>query len=275
VPVQAPAAPTVPDLAAAAGLTVVLDPTSSPATTPVSPTAATDTAAPTELLAALPTVATGDTADSGSAGSGGPAGDPASSALTAPEPAAAVDTDTVVTASGPAPATPGTAVVEAAPAAPAGGDAPVAAQLGRQIAVLRNAPDGSQTMTVVITPESLGPVTVSVTVTQGTLDLTLHGAHEAGRHALADALPELRRELEGAGLSFSRLQVDTSSDGAGLRNAQQQLLDARAGQQGFSGQPGQQDSRARGWGSSSAPLGEGSAALTTDQSTSSGVDVRV
>jgi flagellar hook-length control protein FliK len=160
---------------------------------------------------------------------------------------------------------------------PAGGDAPVAAQLGRHIAVLRNAPNGSQTMTVVITPESLGPVTVSVTVTDGTLDLTLHGAHEAGRHALRDALPELRRELEGAGLSFNTLEVDTSSRdaGASLRNTQQQLLDARAGQQGFSGQPGQQDSRTRAWGAAPGPRAEDGAALTTDQSTSSGVDVRV
>jgi flagellar hook-length control protein FliK len=165
----------------------------------------------------------------------------------------------------------------ATPAAPAGGDAPVAAQLGRQIAVLRNAPDGSQTMTVVITPESLGPVTVEVTVTDGKLDLTLHGAHPAGRHALTEALPELRRELEGAGLSFDKLVVDPSNRdaGAGLRNPQQQLLDARAGQQGSSGQPGQQEPRARSWGSSPDSPGEGAAALTTDQSTSSGVDVRV
>jgi flagellar hook-length control protein FliK len=141
--------------------------------------------------------------------------------------------------------------------------------------VLRNAPDGSQTMTVVITPESLGPVTVQVTVTDGTLDLTLHGASEAGRHALLDALPELRRELEGAGLSFNKLEVDNTNRDAGLRNGQQQLLDARAGQQGSSGQPGQQESRARAWGSSPDRPGEGSPALATDQSTSSGVDVRV
>ncbi|MCW2577471.1 MAG: Flagellar hook-length control protein, partial [Modestobacter sp.] len=159
------------------------------------------------------------------------------------------------------------------PPAPAGSNAPVATQLAPQIAVLRNAPDGSQTMTVVITPESLGPVTVHVTITHGTLDLTLHGAHEAGRHALVDALPELRRELEDAGLSFSKLEVDTSGgdSGASLRNAQQQLLDARAGQQGASGQ---QVPRPRTWGAAPDQL-EGSPALTSAQPTSSGVDVRV
>jgi flagellar hook-length control protein FliK len=187
--------------------------------------------------------------------------------------APAADTDTVLAVPGQATVTPATAVPEAAPTPPAGAGTPVAAQLGRQLAVLRNAPDGSQTMTVVITPETLGQVTVSVTITDGTLDLTLHGAHETGRHALAAALPELRRELETAGLSFARLEVSTSSGGdagTGLRNAQQQL-DARAGQQG-SGQPGQ-DPRPRTWGAAPDRLGESGTARATDQSTSPGVDV--
>jgi flagellar hook-length control protein FliK len=148
----------------------------------------------------------------------------------------------------------------------------VAAQLGRQLAVLRNAPDGSQTMTVVITPESLGTVTVAVTVTDGKLDLRLHGAHEAGRHALTEALPELRRDLESAGLTFDRLSVDASSrDGGTSPRTQQQVLDARTGQQGSSGQPGQQQPRA--WGTPDQ-RGEGSTPLTSE-SASSGVDVRV
>jgi flagellar hook-length control protein FliK len=223
----------------------------------------------------LPTSGSADTPNTGADGS---AGEQALTAQSPTEAAPTADTDSVFTVSGPAPAAPGTTVAgAAAPAAPAGSDAPVAAQLGRQIAVLRNAPDGSQTMTVVITPESLGPVTVQVTITDGKLDLTLHGAHATGRHALTEALPELRRELESAGLSFDKLEVDTSNRdaGAGLRNSQQQLLDARAGQQGSSGQPGQQEPRARAWGSSPDSPGEGSAALTSDQSTSSGVDVRV
>jgi flagellar hook-length control protein FliK len=282
------AAPPAAGLARDAGLTVVLDPTPAPAVAPLlaatttgatGATAATtatgttaDAAVTTDLLAA-PAPAPGDAPDTGSDGT---AGAPASSTPATAEATPAADTDSVVTLSGPAAVTPVALVAEAAAAAaPAGNDAPVSTQLGRQFAVLRNAPDGSQTMTVVITPESLGPVTVQVTVTDGTLDLTLHGAHEAGRHALLDALPELRRELEGAGLTFSRLEVDTSHRDAGLHNGQQQLLDARAGQQGSSGRPGQQESRARAWGSSPDRLGEGSPALATDQSTSSGVDVRV
>ena len=35
-------------------------------------------------------------------------------------------------------------------------------------------------MTLVLNPENLGPVEVSVTVTKGSVDLTLRGAHEHG-----------------------------------------------------------------------------------------------
>jgi flagellar hook-length control protein FliK len=278
-PPLAGTAPAIADLPRDAGLTVVLDPTPAPAAGPVVPaadadaTVSTDAARTTDLVAA-PAPAFGDSPDTGSDGT---TGDPETGMAAPAEPTPAADTDSLVTVSGPASVTPADPVAEAAPAAPAGDDAPVATQLGRQFAVLRNAPDGSQTMTVVITPETLGPVTVQVTVTDGSLDLTLHGASEAGRHALLDALPELRRELESAGLTFTRLEVDTSNRdaGAGLRNPEQQLLDARAGQHGSSGQPGQQESRARTWSSAPDRLGAGSAALTTSQSTSSGVDVRV
>ena len=84
-------------------------------------------------------------------------------------------------------------------------------------------------------------------MTDGKLDLTLHGAHEAGRHALREALPDLRRELESAGLTFDRLELDADrrDGGASLRGAQQQL-DSRAGQQGGSGQPGRQTGPAAG-----------------------------
>jgi flagellar hook-length control protein FliK len=151
----------------------------------------------------------------------------------------------------------------------------VATQLAPQLAVLRNAPDGSQTMTLVITPESLGPVSIQVTVTDGTLDLILHGAHAQGRHALTEALPELRRELESAGLTFSRLEVDArtgADDGAGGRTAQQQLADM-LGNGGRQDRPTPPD--ARSWAPPGTHLGEGGPVLTSSSSASPGVDVRV
>ena len=62
-------------------------------------------------------------------------------------------------------------------------------------------------MTLVLTPDTLGEVQVQVTVTKGAVELALRGAHEHGRAALLEALPDLRRDLEAAGLNPSRLEV--------------------------------------------------------------------
>ena len=95
-----------------------------------------------------------------------------------------------------------------------------------------------------------------------------------GRHALSEALPELRRELESSGLTFDKLELDTSSRDGG-RSAQQLLQDARAGQQGSPGQRGQDEARPRTWGAAPDLRADGAATPTPDQSASSGVDVRV
>jgi flagellar hook-length control protein FliK len=206
--------------------------------------------------------------------------DPATDLTTAPvpdqDPAPATGVDDAGPVQGPAPAAPLAPTAAPAAAAPVR-QAPVAAQLAPQLAVLRTAPDGSQTMTLVITPESLGPVSIQVTVTDGTLELTLQGAHAHGRHALTEALPDLRRDLESAGLTFSRLEVDarTGADtGAGDRTAQQQLADmlGNSGRQDRATPP---DSRSRPWAPPGTHLGEGGPVLTSSSSASPGVDVRV
>jgi flagellar hook-length control protein FliK len=81
----------------------------------------------------------------------------------------------------------------------------------------------------VLTPDTLGPVEVQVTLSKGTVDLTLRGAHEHGRAALLDALPDLRRDLESAGLNPSRLDVDRDTGGSwlGRHAAQQQARGCR------------------------------------------------
>jgi flagellar hook-length control protein FliK len=153
---------------------------------------------------------------------------------------------------------------------------PVSTQVARQVAVLRGGPDGAHTMTLVLTPDTLGPVEVRVTLQKGTVDLTLRGAHEHGRAALLDALPDLRRDLEAAGLSCSSLEVDRDSGGAWLdrHSAQQQ---AAAQQQGFGDRGSQQDraeGRSRPW-VGSADTGSTGPTPAPNRSTSSGVDVRV
>jgi flagellar hook-length control protein FliK len=153
----------------------------------------------------------------------------------------------------------------------------VGSQIARQVAVLRGGPDGTQTMTLVLNPENLGPVEISVTVSKGIIDLTLRGAHELGRAALLDGLPDLRRDLESAGLNPSRLEVDRDTGGSWLaRHAGQQQADQQAQQHGF-GDRGRQDrggDRSRPWGAPADTAVSGPIP-PRNRSTSSGVDMLV
>jgi flagellar hook-length control protein FliK len=305
---RSPTPATVPAVLPTAALThsrafTVLAPPPADAPRTTAPSATAGATAGTDDLAGLPAAGTtgpslppptgspsaqatdpgsGWTADPGTP----PAGDPAPTA----SPAATVEptraADPARTAD-PAPAGPDPALAPPVPVAPpvAAGvpattpapvrEGPVAAQLTPQLAVLRSAPDGSHTMTLVITPESLGPVSVRVTVSGGALDLTLHGASAHGRHALTEALPDLRRDLEAAGLTFSRLEVGAGGggDGPGSRTAQQQLLADLMGNGGQQ-RSGGSDARPRAWAPPGTHLGEGGPVLTSTTSASSGVDVR-
>ena len=110
---------------------------------------------------------------------------------------------------------------------------------------------------------------VQVTLQKGAVDLTLRGAHEHGRAALLEALPDLRRDLEAAGLNPSRVEVSRDTGGS--------LLDRQpTPQHGFGERGGQHDrgdNRSRPWGRP-ADIG-GSGSPVPNRSTSSGVDVRV
>jgi flagellar hook-length control protein FliK len=158
---------------------------------------------------------------------------------------------------------------------------PVAAQVASQVAVLSNGPDGTHSVTVVLHPDSLGPVQVHVTLHQGTVDLTMRGAHEQGRAALMGALPDLRRELEAAGLTCSNLGVDRDTGGswsaqhqsAQQQEAQQQAAHQQWAEQGRRQQAGS-DGQVRPW-SRTADSGDSRQVPASTRSTSRGVDVRV
>jgi flagellar hook-length control protein FliK len=249
VPTTVPATASVP----AAGATASQDGTSSDAAGAVSATA--------DAVVA-PAGASGQTlsADAGGAGhDGGGDNPPTGVGATGPTvgPAAPM-------------ATPGTAAVADVDGATGGAAAlPVGAQVARQVAVLAGGPDGDHSMTLVLTPDTLGEVQVQVTLTKGAIELALRGAHEHGRAALLEALPELRRDLEAAGLNPSRLEV--------ARETGSSLLDRQpTQQQGFGERGGSHDrgeNRSRPWGRP-ADIG-GSGSVTPNRSTSSGVDVRV
>jgi flagellar hook-length control protein FliK len=150
---------------------------------------------------------------------------------------------------------------------------PVGSQVASQVAVLRGGPDGAQTMTLVLNPETLGPVEVSVTLSRGTVDLTLRGAHDMGRAALLDGLPDLRRDLEAAGLSCSRLEVDRDTGGSWLarHSADQQAQQQRSGDRG---RQDRGENRSRPWGAPADTAVSGPTPMS-QRSTSSGVDWRV
>lgn len=248
------------DAAVLAGLTVVDAP-------PVAPTAGLATDAPVDggagTSAAGTTVPVAGAAGALSAGAGGADRDPGS----AGSPSADGVTELAATGRSTAPATVATAT-DADVATGAAAAQPVGTQVARQVAVLRGGPDGAHTLTLVLTPETLGPVEVQVTLSQGTVDLHLRGAHEQGRVALLDALPDLRRDLEAGGLTLSKVEVARDAGGSWLeRHAAQQQ---GAGDRG--GQPGRGEPQSRPW-QRTADSSDDRAVPTSPRSTSSGVDV--
>ncbi|MER2135679.1 MAG: flagellar hook-length control protein FliK [Arthrobacter sp.] len=89
----------------------------------------------------------------------------------------------------------------AAPAVPA---APpqLYAQLAKPVFSLLAAGDGEHVMTLKVTPESLGTVTVRAVIGTDGVRLELFAA-DAGREAVRAVLPDLRRELAGSGFNAS------------------------------------------------------------------------
>jgi flagellar hook-length control protein FliK len=261
--------PATPEPAAAAVLTsaatAVAPATPVPPPTPASstegsPDGAVDGAPPSAPGGAVPAVpAAGGGLSSGAGGAGQDAGSSGSS------PSDGVpDVTSVGPAAVPAPSATAPTEVDAAPApAP---PVPVSGQVARHVAALRGAPDGTQSMTLVLTPERLGPVEVQVTISQGSLDLNLRGAHEHGRAALLEALPDLRRDLQAAGLTLSRLEVDRDTGGA--FTAPQQNPGERRGQQEGAG------GHLRPW-SRTADSGESRPVPRPSHRSERGLDVRV
>ena len=73
---------------------------------------------------------------------------------------------------------------------------------------LAAAGSGEHVMTVHVTPDALGPVTVRAHVGGEGVRVELFAPTDAGRDALRAILPDLRRDLNGAGLTGS---LDLSS----------------------------------------------------------------
>lgn len=209
-------------------------PAASRPTSVVAPSAPPTSAGVTSAPARLPSAATQGAATQGTAAQGAAAqGAPAEgavaqgvAALGAATPAAstlpaararsaspATDTAAPQSIAMPAIATPTVrleAVAAPTPAAAAvpAQNTPFAGQLARPIFTLATAAPGSHEMTISVTPDTLGPVTVRAHVSPDGIRIELFAPTDLGRDAIRAILPDLRKDLAGAGVGAN---LDLSS----------------------------------------------------------------
>jgi len=93
-------------------------------------------------------------------------------------------------------------------AAPAAQPAPLAQQLARPVFTLAQAGHGDHVVTVQVVPDTLGPVTVRAHVTAQGMHVELFAASDAGRDAVRQVLPDLRRDAATTGVATT---LDLSS----------------------------------------------------------------
>lgn len=135
----------------------------------------------------------------------------------APAPADAADPTAAVAPSAsvsPPPIAPGTPAAAAAIARPV-----LLPQLTAPVVSLAQAADGDHRLTLTVSPENLGPVTVRAHISGGAIHIELHAPNDLGREALRAVLADLRRDLAAAAPHAS-LMLSTSDDGPGSSNPQ-------------------------------------------------------
>jgi flagellar hook-length control protein FliK len=102
---------------------------------------------------------------------------------------------------------------------PAAEQLPLARQVAGPVLALRAGGDGSHQLIVALHPAELGPVNVHVRIVGDLMTIALASTSESAHDALRDALPQLRSELQSAGLSSATLSLDLTSGDAGGRGA--------------------------------------------------------
>ncbi|MEV7761222.1 flagellar hook-length control protein FliK [Curtobacterium flaccumfaciens] len=147
------------------------------------------------VAAAAPAAATGSRAGHGTEQQASTPGDPG---LPAVAPTRGGETPFVMS----------TTPTAAPAAATAPAPAPLAQQLARPVFSLAQAGPGEHVVTVQVVPDSLGPVTVRAHVTAHGMHVELFAASDAGREAVRQVLPDLRRDAAGTGVSTT---LDLSS----------------------------------------------------------------
>jgi Meckel syndrome type 1 protein len=98
--------------------------------------------------------------------------------------------------------------------------APLQSQLAKPLFTLVGAPQGQHIMTLKVSPEDLGPLTVRAQIDAAGVRIELFAPGDAGREAVRGILPELRRELQGAGFGASLDLSDHNGPGFGQHGTQ-------------------------------------------------------
>lgn len=133
----------------------------------------------------------------------------------------------MTTTAAPSPAT-GQAAPAAAPAPVPAQQPALTPQLAKPLFTLAGAPHGQHIMTLKVSPEDLGPMTVRAHIDAAGVRIELFAPGDAGREALRGILPELRKELAGSGFGAS-LDVSDHSGPLGQGNDARQDAQQAAG----------------------------------------------
>ncbi|MFJ4170085.1 flagellar hook-length control protein FliK [Paenarthrobacter sp. NPDC089714] len=89
---------------------------------------------------------------------------------------------------------------------------PLNHQLAQPLFALASAKPGEHVMTLRVSPEDLGPLTVRAHIDHAGVRIELFATGDAGREAVRHVLPELRRGLEDAGASLNLSSQDHPQD---------------------------------------------------------------
>ena len=211
---------TTPATAITAAIPPTLDDTSSAATTP---DPATPTARPSPVeqprTRTVDDAARAIAADRGSTAPATPTTASSPVPPTAPAPATG-DVSAAAAAVAPSPVLSAAAITPTTPAAAAAIARPVLLpQLVAPVVALAQAPDGEHHLTLTVSPENLGPVTVRAHIAGGTIHIELHTPSDLGREAVRVILADLRRDLA-AVAPHASLALSPSDDAPGSATPQ-------------------------------------------------------
>ncbi len=92
---------------------------------------------------------------------------------------------------------------------------PLPRQLAGPVLELRASGDGSRLLNIALHPAELGPVNLHVRLLGDSMTIQLASMSESAHAAIRDALPQLRHELQSAGLSNVDVSLDLNAGSSG------------------------------------------------------------